>query len=43
MKNNQQKDGSVKIPKVLVSYMGGKTVIGGKSNKKIIKKKTKIK
>jgi seryl-tRNA synthetase len=28
MENNQQKDGSIKIPKVLVPYMGGKTVIG---------------
>ncbi|MBU0959543.1 MAG: serine--tRNA ligase [Nanoarchaeota archaeon] len=27
MENNQQKDGSIKIPKVLVPYMGGKKVI----------------
>ena len=27
MENNQQKDGSIKIPKVLWSYMGGKKVI----------------
>ena len=30
LENNQQKDGSVKIPKALVPYMGGKTVIGKK-------------
>ena len=30
MENNQQKDGSIKIPKVLQSYMGGKKVIGAK-------------
>ena len=28
MENNQQKDGSIKIPKVLQKYMGGKKVIG---------------
>jgi seryl-tRNA synthetase len=28
MENNQQKDGSIKIPKVLWPYMGGKKVIG---------------
>jgi len=28
MENNQQKDGSIKIPKVLQPYMGGKKVIG---------------
>jgi len=27
MENNQQKDGSIKIPKVLWKYMGGKKVI----------------
>ena len=31
LENNQQKDGSVKIPRVLVPYMGGKTVIGKKN------------
>ncbi len=30
MENNQQKDGSIKIPKVLQPYLGGKKVIGGK-------------
>jgi seryl-tRNA synthetase len=30
LENNQQKDGSVKIPKVLQPYMGGKKVIGKK-------------
>lgn len=30
LENNQQKDGSIKIPKVLQQYMGGKKVIGGK-------------
>jgi seryl-tRNA synthetase len=28
MENNQQKDGSIKIPKVLQPYLGGKKVIG---------------
>jgi len=28
MENNQQKDGSIKIPKVLQQYMGGKKLIG---------------
>jgi len=28
MENNQQKDGTIKVPKVLVPYMCGKTVIG---------------
>ena len=28
MENNQQKDGSIKIPKVLIPYMNGKKVIG---------------
>jgi len=32
MENNQQKDGSIKIPKVLQPYMGGKKVIGEKKN-----------
>ena len=27
MENYQQEDGSVKVPDVLVPYMGGKTVI----------------
>lgn len=30
MENNQQKDGSIKIPKVLIPYMNGKKVIGKK-------------
>jgi seryl-tRNA synthetase len=30
LENNQQKDGSIKIPKVLQPYMGGKKVIGEK-------------
>jgi seryl-tRNA synthetase len=30
LENYQQKDGSVKVPKVLVPYMGGVKVIGGK-------------
>jgi len=30
MENNQQKDGSIKIPKVLQPYMGGRKVIGEK-------------
>lgn len=29
LENNQQSDGSIKIPDVLVPYMGGKTIIGG--------------
>ena len=28
LENNQQADGSVRIPKVLVPYMGGLEVIG---------------
>ncbi len=32
MENNQQKDGSIKIPKVLQKYMNGKKVIGKKKN-----------
>jgi seryl-tRNA synthetase len=35
MENNQQKDGSIKIPKVLQSYMGGKKVIGVEEKKKV--------
>ncbi len=31
LENNQQKDGSVEIPKVLQRYMGGKKVIGKKT------------
>ena len=38
LENHQQKDGSVKIPKVLVPYMGGKKVIGGKMKEKKVKK-----
>ncbi len=34
LENNQQKDGSIKIPKVLQSYMGGKKVIRNEKNKK---------
>lgn len=34
MENNQQKDGSIKIPKVLQPYMGGKKIIGIKKEKK---------
>ncbi|MCK5624234.1 serine--tRNA ligase [Candidatus Pacearchaeota archaeon] len=34
MENNQQKDGSIKIPKVLWKYMGGKKVIKKEVNKK---------
>jgi seryl-tRNA synthetase len=30
LENYQQKDGSIKVPKVLVPYMGGVKVIGGK-------------
>jgi len=33
MENNQQKDGSIKVPKVLQSYMGGVKVIGEKKKK----------
>lgn len=50
MENNQQKDGSIKIPKVLQPYMGGKKVIGvvekvagDKKEKKVEKKKGKKK
>ena len=43
MENNQQKDGSIKIPKALVPYMGGRKVIGvvekEKTEKKIAEKK----
>jgi len=34
MENNQQKDGSIKIPKVLQPYMGGKKILGIKKEKK---------
>ncbi|HQI57513.1 MAG TPA: serine--tRNA ligase [Candidatus Pacearchaeota archaeon] len=34
MENNQQKDGSIKIPKVLQPYTGGKKIIGIKKEKK---------
>jgi len=34
MENHQQKDGSIKIPKVLVKYMNGKKKIGGINEKK---------
>lgn len=34
MENNQQKDGSIKIPKVLQPYMGGKKIIEIKKEKK---------
>ncbi len=30
MENNQQKDGTIKIPKVLIPYIGGLKVIGGR-------------
>lgn len=30
MENNQQKDSTIKVPKVLQPYMGGKKIIGGK-------------
>lgn len=33
IENNQQKDGSIKIPKVLQSYMGGKKIIGNEKKK----------
>ncbi len=33
MENHQQKDGSIKIPKVLWKYMGGKKVIGNEKKK----------
>lgn len=46
MENNQQKDGTIKIPAVLVKYMNGKKVIGKtikpvKLNKKVKKKSKK--
>jgi seryl-tRNA synthetase len=44
MENNQQKDGSIKIPKVLHPYMGGKKVIGvieKTAEKKVVKGKKK--
>ncbi len=34
LENNQQKDGSVKIPKVLQKYMGGKKVLKRRENRK---------
>ena len=42
LENNQEKDGSVKIPLVLQKYMNGKKVIGKvkKKGKKIVKKKS---
>jgi len=43
MENNQQKDGSIKIPKVLWKYMGGKKVIKMAENKKQMTKKGKKK
>jgi seryl-tRNA synthetase len=40
MENNQQKDGSIKIPKVLQPYMGGVKVIGVvEKEKKVVEKK----
>jgi len=33
LENYQQKDGSVKVPRVLIKYMNGKKVIGNKSKK----------
>ncbi len=39
MENHQQKDGSIKVPKVLVKYMNGKKIIGGKKNGKLRKEK----
>ncbi|MDD5023406.1 MAG: serine--tRNA ligase, partial [Candidatus ainarchaeum sp.] len=35
IENYQQKDGTIKVPKVLVSYMHGKKIIGVKINKKV--------
>ena len=32
MENNQQKDGSIKIPKVLWNYMGGKKILRKNDN-----------
>tara|TARA_Y100000034_G_scaffold46605_1_gene57286 strand:+ start:712 stop:2124 length:1413 start_codon:yes stop_codon:yes gene_type:complete len=43
MENNQQKDGSIKVPKALWKYMGGVKVIGKKEKKKVAKKKVKKK
>jgi seryl-tRNA synthetase len=37
LENNQQKDGSVKVPNILIPYMNGKKFIG--SMKKIVEKK----
>lgn len=34
IENNQQKDGSIKVPSVLQPYMDGKKIIGKKENKK---------
>jgi seryl-tRNA synthetase len=43
LENNQQKDGTIKIPSVLVPYMNGKKVIGSplkiKKTQKEVKKK----
>jgi len=41
LENNQQKDGTIKIPSVLVKYMNGKKVIGKPVTKAITKKKEK--
>jgi len=41
IENFQQKDGSIKVPKILVKYMDGMTVIGGKIKQKVAKKTSK--
>lgn len=43
IENYQQKDGTIKVPPVLVPYMHGKKLIGGKKEKKITKNKSSSK
>ncbi len=41
IENNQQKDGSIKVPKVLQKYMNGKKIIGKKVTGKVKERKNK--
>jgi seryl-tRNA synthetase len=41
LENNQQKDGSIKIPKALWKYTGFKEIKAKKAEKKVEKKKKK--
>ena len=41
IENNQQKDGSIKIPKILQKYMGGLKIIKNENNKRRSKHRRK--